>query len=54
MTKVFCRWVESEVDESFLLKGCYPTDGRCVVCARSQQLDYGVKPEEILKRAKEE
>ena len=54
MTKIFCNCVESEVDESLLLKGCHPTDGRCTLCMRSQQLDYGVKPEEILKRAKEE
>jgi hypothetical protein len=54
MTKTFCSWVESDVDESLLMKGCHPVDNRCVVCERSQQLDYGVKPAEILKRAKEE
>jgi hypothetical protein len=54
MTKVFCSWVESEVDESLLMKGCHPVDGRCVMCMRSQQLDYGVSPTDILVRAKEE
>jgi hypothetical protein len=54
MTKIFCSWVESEVEESLLMKGCHPTDGKCYLCPRSQQLDYGVKPEEILNRMKEE
>jgi hypothetical protein len=54
MTKIFCSWVESEVEESLLMKGCHPTDGKCYLCPRSQQLDYCVKPEEILNRMKEE
>lgn len=56
MTKVFCSWVESEVDDSLLMNGCHKniSNGRCTLCQRSMQLDYGVKPEEILSRAKEE
>ena len=54
MSKVYCSWVEAEVDDSLLMTGCHPKDGVCNVCKRSQQLDYGVDAETILKRMKDE
>lgn len=56
MTVIFCSWVDAEVDDSLLMNGCHGNikNGRCELCQRSEQLNYGVTSLEILKRATEE
>ena len=56
MSKVYCGWVDAEVEDSQLMNACHANikGGRCTLCQRSAQLDYGVSAEEILIRAKEE
>lgn len=55
--KIFCSWVGAEVDEELLVPvGCHPdkkSDG-CHICKLSAQIEYGVSPEELLKRMKDE
>lgn len=56
MTLIFCSWVDCLVDDSLLMNACHGNekDGRCTLCQRSEQLNYGVTALEILTRAKEE
>lgn len=50
MTKIYCNWVQSEVDQKDLNEHCDEqiVDGRCMACERSPQLDYGVNPQRII------
>jgi len=56
MTMIYCSWIESDVDDSLIMGGCHVNivKGRCTLCSRSMQLDYGVAPLEVMRRAKEE
>lgn len=48
---IYCNWVQSEVEQKDLNEHCDSQikDGKCHACERSPQLDYGVKPSEIIR-----
>jgi hypothetical protein len=54
MPKVYCSWIESDVDEEDLNEHCISciVDGKCNQCERSEQLNYGVLPKELIPNIK--
>lgn len=51
---IYCNWVQSDVKHEDLNEHCESciTDGKCYACERSQQLDYGVLPKELIPNIK--
>jgi len=48
---MYCNWVQIEVDENTMPDTCrdHIADGKCMRCEMSPQLDYGMKPSELLR-----
>jgi hypothetical protein len=55
MTKVYCNWIQEDVDKETIAGVCkiYNGETECRKCDRSIQLDYGVPVKDLLKNLKE-
>jgi hypothetical protein len=50
-SKVYCQWADSTVELKMLAESCdqYIKDGRCTLCATSDQIKLGMKPADLLR-----